>query len=79
MWKKEKFWSTAVTDDPAVLPKWTYQKAFEEITTSGPPTKLFNASVPLTEIVLVGDALYDERANFQEAFDYLEALQPRYM
>ncbi|KAI9722283.1 MAG: hypothetical protein M1812_001755 [Candelaria pacifica] len=77
-WKKEKFWAIQVTGDPAVLPKWDYARALEEIMDM--PMVEFNASSDsvLNQTMVVGKATYEMQSKFMVMFDYLEALQARY-
>ena len=78
-WRREKFWATMVTGDPAVVPKWDYSRALDEIT--APPTVEFNfmSKGTLNQTVLVSSAMYEIQSRFMNLFNYLEALQPRYM
>ena len=78
-WQREKFWATKVTGDPAVMPKWDYARALEDIVER--PTVEFNFSSEntLNQTVLVSDAVYRIQSHFMVMFDHLEALQARYM
>lgn len=78
-WRREKFWSTHVTGDESVLPKWDYTTALTKITE--PPTAVYNASSPevLDQTVLVSPASYEMQSNFMVLFDRIEGLQARYM
>ena len=78
-WQREKFWATKVTGDPALVPKWDYSRALEEVTAR--PTVEFNPMSRdiLNQTVLVGSATYEMQSRFMVMFDHLEALQPRYM
>ncbi|KAK3064204.1 hypothetical protein LTS18_009225 [Coniosporium uncinatum] len=77
-WQREKFWSTKVTGDATVLPKWDYTRAVEEV--GERPTVEFNSSLEnvLSQTMLVSDADYEMQSRFMVLFDYLEALQPKY-
>ena len=78
-WRKEKFWATFVTGNPTVLPKWDYSRTLEEVI--APPTVEFNfmSTEILNQTVLVSSELYGIESKFMVLFNYLEALQPRYM
>lgn len=78
-WRREKFWATSVTGDPAVVPKWDYSRALEEVT--APPTVEFNfmSRDILNQTVLVSSEMIEIQSKYMALFDYLEALQPRYM
>ncbi|KAF3935739.1 hypothetical protein ABW19_dt0209415 [Dactylella cylindrospora] len=75
-WKREEFWSTKVTGDEAVLPKWDYTTALAMIV--GEPTTLFNSSLTLSETVIVPEATLEMQTKFMRMFDYIEMLQARY-
>ena len=79
IWRKEKFWGTMVTGSPAVVPKWDYSRALEEVT--APPTVEFNflARGLLNQTVLVSGEMLEIQSKALTLFDHLEALQPRYM
>ena len=78
-WQREKFWATKVTSDPAVIPKWDYSRALDEIRER--PTVEFDFSSKSTwnQTVLVSDMIYKIQSNFMVMFDHLEALQARYV
>jgi hypothetical protein len=76
-WKREQFWSMRVTGDEAVLPKWDYSVALEEI--AGTPTVVYNSSELLNQTVLLAQETYDMQYNFNIMFDQIEGLQSRYM
>lgn len=78
-WQREKFWATKVTGDPAVVPKWDYARALEEVRER--PTVEFNSSSEsiLNETVLVSKADDEMQSKFMVMFEHLEGLQPRYM
>ena len=78
-WRREKFWAIEVTGDPAVVPKWDYSRALEEVV--APPTVEFNimSHDVLNQTVLVNSAIIGIESKFMVLFNYLEALQPRYM
>ena len=77
-WQREMFWATMVTGDPAVVPKWDYSRALEEVRER--PTVEFNSSSKrtLNQTVVVAKTTYEIQSKFMVMFDYLEALQPRY-
>ncbi|KAH7139164.1 ferric reductase like transmembrane component-domain-containing protein [Dendryphion nanum] len=77
-WKREQFWSTKVTGDPTVSPKWDYIRALEEV--DGVPTVEYNSSskAVLNQTVLVPKATYAMQYNFNIKFDYIEMLQAKY-
>ena len=78
-WQREKFWATKVTGDPAVVPKWDYSRALEDV--GEKPTIEFNASSTdtLNQTVVLGMADYETQSRFMVKFDYLEMLQAKYM
>jgi hypothetical protein len=78
-WRREKFWSTRVTGDESVLPKWDYTTALAEVKET--PTVVYNASSPdvLEQTVLVSEASYEMQSKFMVLFDHIEGLQSRYM
>lgn len=78
-WRREKFWSTRVTGDESVLPKWDYTTALAQIKV--PPTVVYNDSSPdiLDQTVLVSLASYEMQSKFMVFFDHIEGLQSRYM
>ena len=77
-WEREKFWATKVTGDPAILPKWDYSKALEEIKER--PTIEFNSSSKetLNETQVVSRESYEIQSKFMVMFEYIEMLQARY-
>ncbi|KAJ3052586.1 hypothetical protein HK097_006022 [Rhizophlyctis rosea] len=75
--KREEFWATKVTGDESVLPKWPYTQALLEIKT--PPTVVYNASELMNQTVLLAPEVYAMQSNFMVMFDFIEALQSKYI
>jgi hypothetical protein len=77
VWRRERFWNDHVTGDESVVPKWDYSEALALV--QDRPIVEFNASKVLSETAQLSDASYDIQNNFNVMFDYLEALQSKYM
>lgn len=66
-----------MTGDADVLPKWTYSESVAEI--NEVLVAIFNASEVLNQTSLLPEASYTMQSKVMVMFDYIEALQPRYM
>lgn len=76
-WRRERFWSSHVTGDKTILPKWAYSTALDAI--PEPPTTVFNSSEVLNQTTILGQEAYDKQYNFNVMFDHIEMLQAQYM
>jgi hypothetical protein len=91
-WKREKFWAATfmvMKEDEVMhgmtmgetsgLPVWGYTDALSEV--SEAPALVFNSRSGniFNQTMLVSKADYEKQRKFMVMFDYLEALQARYM
>jgi hypothetical protein len=91
-WEREKFWAITfmpmkedeashgmTMGDMSDLPIWGYTDALSEVSVT--PVVVFNSRSKniLNQTMLVSKADYEKQSKFMVMFDYLEALQARYM
>lgn len=75
-WRLEKYWMMKATGDVAVLPKWTYAQALQEVTE--PPSREFNESDTVNSTVSVPYDSWDTEKRTMEMFEVQETLHAKY-
>ena len=75
-WKLEKYWKEKTTDDPTVVPKWTYAQTLEHIT--GIPVKEVPEEETLDFTAVVPHELWDTQKRTMELFEKQETLHSTY-
>ncbi|KAJ3023868.1 hypothetical protein HKX48_000054 [Thoreauomyces humboldtii] len=78
-WKREKFWETQVTGDVNVLPKWSYSVALEQVNNASLAVYDPDSMTSLNQTALLADSAYHHQSRFMLNFDYMEALQAKYI
>lgn len=75
-WRLEKYWKDKTTGEPAVVPKWGYGEALDQI--AQPPTQELGVEDTLNFTAIVPHHTWDSQKQTMEKFELAETLHSRY-